>query len=623
VDPPTPKSRERGYTLHRTAGGGGGGDDSDPSDGRDRRGVDRGRDKHRSADRRREGGGRRRDDSPTAARRWNPYERKRSQILADKEAIESRLKTREELGASVAEVDDLVADLEGLKRDAEAMAVSLDGERAERHEDDRRKTRGTDGRLFHQGINSFIREGKHRARALRPKPAGTSRSKLEKIKLPQFSGKCEEWGDFKRVFEELIGPENYAPILYLTQLRSRLPTEALARVEGVTAVDDAWDRLDKRYGDVQLTVITIQRRLAEMALTKTAPHDKLEQMCQELERATTALRSVGRLGVLADDYRLVSTLLRKLPPTYQDRWHLFVTRPALKTAAYTRWDVFQIWIGREREAATSARLMEMESGSSKRTASPQRKSPSRGPRPKCGSSGHGAKSCPAGAAVVLETHALRGRLKTLSRAEGLAKEDRARMGSCPLCGEEHTWARTFPFGVLHWPSQRLSGCKTWVALTPAERARILESFDGCPQCSAYTHTVGECYQKKKRGSNIPCKEKVDGKNCGGDHHKLLHGSESAYCRTAAVRAIAASDEEGHQGGGPQLLEMFECPAQAPSGREATALVFTDGGSTLSLIRHEFANRLGLEGTYVEYYLRVVGHDYARKESKMYTFNLVD
>jgi hypothetical protein len=53
------------------------------------------------------------------------------------------------------------------------------------------------------------------------------------------------------------------------------------------------------------------------------------------------------------------------------------------------------------------------------------------------------------------------------------------------------------------------------------------------------------------------------------------------------------------------------------------MVFTDGGSTFSLIRNEFANRLGLEGTYLEYYLRVVGHAYARKESKMYTFTLVD
>ena len=219
-------------------------------------------------------------------------------------------------------MEDLLADLEGLRRDIEALAVSMDAEWAGTPSGEARQSHNTAGRLFYQDTTGFIRRGKTRARALRPRSTGPSRSKLEKIKLPQFSGKCEEWGDFKRVFEELVGPENYPPILYLTQLRSLLPKEAVARIEGVTAIHEAWERLDKRYGDVQLTVITIQRRLAELTLTKTAPHDKLEQLCQELERASMALRSVGRLGVLADDYRLVSTLLGKLPTAYQDRWHL-------------------------------------------------------------------------------------------------------------------------------------------------------------------------------------------------------------------------------------------------------------------------------------------------------------
>ena len=193
----------------------------------------------------------------------------------------------------------------------------------------------------------------------------------------------------------------------------------------------------------------------------------------------------------------------------------------------------------------------------------------------------------------------------------------------PLCGEEHTYERPLPFGVYKWPSQRIAGCEKWVALPPAERARTLESYNGCPLCSAYTHTAEECYQKEKRKNIILCKEKVDGKNCGGKHHKLLHGSKSTYCRTAAVRATAATNHGDVVLHGPKLLEMVKCPARGEGGREATALVFTDGGSTLSLIRTDFANHLGLEGTYLEFYIRVVGHEYVRKESKMYTFNLVD
>ena len=106
---------------------------------------------------------------------------------------------------------------------------------------------------------------------------------------------------------------------------------------------------------------------------------------------------------------------------------------------------------------------------------------------------------------------------------------------------------------------------------------------------------------------------------------MLHGSRSTYARTAAAFDQAGNPTIRYPStqDGPQLLEMFQCPARAEDGREATALVFADGGSTLSLIRNEFAARLGLQGTHLEYFMRVVGHDYTLKESQMYTFCLVD
>ena len=108
-----------------------------------------------------EGG--RREDFPAADQPWNSYERRRRQIHEDREEIENSLRRGEESGASAAEVEDLVADLEGLRRDIEALAVSMDTEWADTPRGGARQTYNTAGRLFYQDITDFIRRGKARA----------------------------------------------------------------------------------------------------------------------------------------------------------------------------------------------------------------------------------------------------------------------------------------------------------------------------------------------------------------------------------------------------------------------------------------------------------------------------
>ena len=57
---------------------------------------------------------------------------------------------------------------------------------------------------------------------------------LERVKLPHYSGKTEEYAEFKMQFRELCGGEKYPAIIELTELRQKVPKEAVGAIAGMT-----------------------------------------------------------------------------------------------------------------------------------------------------------------------------------------------------------------------------------------------------------------------------------------------------------------------------------------------------------------------------------------------------
>ena len=60
-----------------------------------------------------------------------------------------------------------------------------------------------------------------------PAPCQRSAGHVEKVKLPSFSGKHEDFCEFQSQFRELCRGERYTPVLEMAQLRTKLPREAL------------------------------------------------------------------------------------------------------------------------------------------------------------------------------------------------------------------------------------------------------------------------------------------------------------------------------------------------------------------------------------------------------------
>ena len=126
-----------------------------------------------------------------------------------------------------------------------------------------------------------------------PEGGSQRRSHLEKIKIPQFSGKCEDWGEFSRVFKELTKHKHLADPVYLSILQEALPQPAKSRVVGVTTPKEAWKRLDQHYGDRTVTIINARQKLLNTSITKGTNYEQLEMLCQAVEQAETSLAAVN------------------------------------------------------------------------------------------------------------------------------------------------------------------------------------------------------------------------------------------------------------------------------------------------------------------------------------------
>ena len=89
-------------------------------------------------------------------------------------------------------------------------------------------------------------EANARIAAADPTPSReTSRTRghVEKVKLPTFSGRHEDFAEFQVQFQQLCRGEGYTDCLEMAQLRHKLPKEALAVIGGVVSPPLAWKRL--------------------------------------------------------------------------------------------------------------------------------------------------------------------------------------------------------------------------------------------------------------------------------------------------------------------------------------------------------------------------------------------
>ena len=188
---------------------------------------------------------------------------------------------------------------------------------------------------------------------------GARYAQLERVGLPEFDGSHENWPLFMQEWHDLQEGQGRSDAVQFRELRSKIPASARELVAGIGpqngGIKAAFDRLQKQYGDKEVNILQIQRRLDNLVLKKREQHEKVEELCQEVDRATNLLRTLGAEDKLERDYSLVGRLVGKLPMTFQQNWDEFVTSPGVAEDGSSEWRKFTRWLETRRLQALNAK----------------------------------------------------------------------------------------------------------------------------------------------------------------------------------------------------------------------------------------------------------------------------
>ena len=450
---------------------------------------------------------------------------------------------------------------------------------------------------------------------------------LERLKPPTFSGKVEDWPEFRSVWKDLLS--DYPESVQVQHLKSNIPAADAKRVVGVKTMEEMWKRLEKVYGDKDLNIITVKTNLENFTSKATKDHKKILEVYEAIESAVTQLQNLDALHYLKDDFGLMNQLIMKLPAADQRQYTQYVASESFRTDPSSRWDKFWSWMGILHSSAVQANLMQMCDRSS--NGKPSNEGLNSGITcNNCGGIGHYSKNCSSkpksqGPTAAIKVNMAAAKITTESEYNQYLPETKKQVGKCPACNQAaHTYTRQFPFGKAEWPSIRLESCPQYSAMSSRERGELLEKVKGCYKCTSWKHQGDDCFTRGK--SCCPVVE--GGVACSGAHHKSLHGSGVAFCHKISVKVdkihvVDSDDISDDTNKPPGISQPVLLEVQSFKVHEVTAKVFFDNGSSAALVTHSFAQQAGLNGDTVTYWLVVVGHEKVLRQTTLYKMFLED
>merc|ERR1711954_368440 len=136
---------------------------------------------------------------------------------------------------------------------------------------------------------------------------------LQKLSLPKFSGKISDYPTFKQTFKDLTEGAGYPTSIIVEHLKNVVPKEHHHLIEASTTMIEIWKRLDEKYGDRTMTILTVQRNLVNLDLSKHKEYEKIERMHDEICKAMRLLTPLDAQDSITKDLQVVCKLIEKLP----------------------------------------------------------------------------------------------------------------------------------------------------------------------------------------------------------------------------------------------------------------------------------------------------------------------
>ena len=108
---------------------------------------------------------------------------------------------------------------------------------------------------------------------------------MERLKPPSFSGKVEDWPEFRSVWKDLLS--DYPESVQIQHLVANVPEVDKRRIAGVRSMTEIWKRLEKVYGDTKLNILTVKQTLEGFVPKATENYKRVLEIFEAVEKAVT------------------------------------------------------------------------------------------------------------------------------------------------------------------------------------------------------------------------------------------------------------------------------------------------------------------------------------------------
>ena len=386
------------------------------------------------------------------------------------------------------------------------------------------------------------------------------------MKYPTFSGDIRSFDRFKSNFETIIAPSypNKDHQVYVLK-ESCLKGDAKKLVANMRDIEDIWERLHDRYGDNLEIVNAVIKSIQSFRFVKNDHDGSMIRLVDELEKGVQDLTEINAKHDIANAIT-VKLLEEKLPRQFKDRWFL-----------------------EERSAVST------HEGSV--------------------ASGDGVVSKPTLSRFDQLFDFLKKERKHAERMVLLTptdppsdKDPKDPKNKRPQHIGAGANTKTFNSNnkcLIHPTASHFTRmCKQFRKLSVDERGQLIKDKNACKLCLCDSHQNKPCPFEATWG-------KCDIDGCDQFHSRWVHGCtiQGIGCFAQICLSVSATET--------LLLIQY---VDTLHGRRA--IVFWDGGSTLTLVSKDFAARNNLHGVPILYDLTTVGGIVTSHDTMLYEITIV-
>ena len=124
---------------------------------------------------------------------------------------------------------------------------------------------------------------------------------LERLSVPNFSGKELDYPDFKHKFNRLTKPSGLSSAVLVEHLFKALPFNMQYLIKSTKTLEEAWTRLDAKYGKTTNSIVTIRNKLYSMDFSRAKPHERVKRQVRKVYHAENLLEDLEVTGLSKKD----------------------------------------------------------------------------------------------------------------------------------------------------------------------------------------------------------------------------------------------------------------------------------------------------------------------------------